>query len=245
MRIAVRLYLISGIAMIRDCTLPPPGNREFFMQQFQRDFIDFTLDIEALRFGQFELKSGRLSPYFFNSGLFNSGGRLMRLATAYAKAIQESGLEYDVMFGPAYKGIPLVAAIAGKLYDNFGVDVPYSFNRKEAKDHGEGGVIVGAELKGRVLIVDDVISAGTSVRESLALIEAAEAEAIGVAISLDRQERGTGTRSAIQEVQDDYGLSVVNIICLDDLVEFIESSTNEAHRRWLEDIKAYREQYGV
>ena len=215
------------------------------MRDFQREFIAHTLSIGALRFGEFTLKSGRLSPYFFNSGLFNTGARLMRLAAAYAGAIEASGIGFDIMFGPAYKGIPLVAAVAGKLYDLHGVDVPYCFNRKEEKDHGEGGLVVGAELQGRVLIVDDVISAGTSVRESLKIIEAANAQAVGVAISVDRQEKGTGSRSAIQEVQDDYGLQVVNIVNLTNLIEYIATISKPETARWLGPIEAYRDRYGV
>ena len=215
------------------------------MQDFKREFIAHTLEIKALRFGEFTLKSGRNSPYFFNSGLFNTGARLMRLAEAYASAIEASGLAFDVLFGPAYKGIPLVATVVGKLFELYGNDVPYCFNRKEEKDHGEGGVVVGAKLQGRVLIVDDVISAGTSVRESITLIEGENAQAVGVAISVDRQEKGTGSRSAIQEVRDDHGLVVVSIVNLDNLVEFIATSAEPETSRWLDAIQAYRDRYGV
>ena len=212
------------------------------MKNYRNEFIEYALGLEVLRFGQFTLKSGRKSPYFFNSGLFNSGASLARLGEFYAYAIAESGLDFDMIYGPAYKGIPLAAATAIALFNKHQRDVPYAFNRKEAKDHGEGGVIVGAPLKGKILIIDDVISAGTSVRESMRIIEAAGAQAVAVAIALDRQEVGTGSTSAIQEVERDFGISAINIICLDDLVNYL---AQQGRNEELGAIKAYRQQYGV
>lgn len=213
------------------------------MQDYQREFISFAIDKGVLRFGEFTLKSGRLSPYFFNSGLFNTGGSLARLGRYYAQAIVESGVEFDMLFGPAYKGIPLVAAIGTALAEHHGRDVPYCFNRKEAKDHGEGGMTVGAELSGKVLIVDDVISAGTSVRESVAIIEAAGAKPAGVAIALNRQERGAGATSAIQEIEQQYAMPVVSIVKLDDLLAYLgEQPGMQSH---LVAVRAYRERYGA
>ncbi|MCK4588076.1 MAG: orotate phosphoribosyltransferase, partial [Gammaproteobacteria bacterium] len=208
-----------------------------------KEFLDFAIDVGVLRFGEFTLKSGRVSPYFFNSGLFNTGSSLARLGRYYAQAVVESGIEFDMIYGPAYKGIPLASTLAIALADHHDRDVPYCFNRKEAKTHGEGGSIVGAELQGRVLIIDDVISAGTSVRESVDIINIAGATTAGVVIALDRQERGQGTTSAIQEVEKDYGLNVANIVCLDNLVEYLESTTDETGH--LSAIHGYREQYGV
>ncbi len=213
------------------------------MQDYKREFIKFALASEVLRFGEFTLKSGRLSPYFFNAGLFNSGAKLAQLGRFYAAAIQDAGIDFDVLFGPAYKGIPLAGTAAIALADHHDRDVPYSFNRKEAKDHGEGGNIVGAPLAGGVLIVDDVITAGTAIGESMALIKAAGAKAAGVVIALDRQERGKGERSAIQEVEANYGMPVVSIITLDDLIEFLENS--DEFKPHLGKIRAYRDQYGV
>ena len=213
------------------------------MQDYQKEFLDFAIDVGVLRFGEFTLKSGRISPYFFNSGLFNTGSSLARLGRYYAQAVVESGTKFDMIYGPAYKGIPLASTLAIALADHHDRDVSYCFNRKEAKSHGEGGIIVGAELKERVLIIDDVISAGTSIRESVDIIKNAGATTAGVVIALDRQERGQGETSAIQEVNKDYGISVTNIVCLDDLVEYLESSTNETEH--LNAIQKYREQYGV
>ena len=213
------------------------------MQDYQREFLDFAIDIGVLRFGEFTLKSGRKSPYFFNSGLFNTGASLARLGRYYAQAVISSGSEFDMIYGPAYKGIPLAASLAIALADNHGRDVPYCFNRKEAKDHGEGGVIVGAALAGRVLIIDDVISAGTSVRESVDIIQSAGATPAGVVIALDRQERGQGETSAIQEVERDFGLSVASIVCLDNLQTYLGEQANQAEA--LAAIRSYREQYGV
>jgi len=213
------------------------------MQDYEKEFLDFAIDVGVLRFGEFTLKSGRVSPYFFNSGLFNTGSSLARLGRYYAQAVVESGIEFDMIYGPAYKGIPLASTLAIALADHHDRDVPYCFNRKEAKTHGEGGSIVGAELEGRVLIIDDVISAGTSVRESVDIINIAGATTAGVVIALDRQERGQGETSAIQEVEKDYGLNVANIVCLDNLVEYLESSKNETDH--LSSIQKYRAQYGV
>lgn len=213
------------------------------MKDYQRDFIEFALSTGVLKFGSFTLKSGRQSPYFFNSGLFNSGASLARLGRFYAQTIAESGLEFDVLFGPAYKGIPLASTTVVALADQHQRDVPYVFNRKEVKDHGEGGQLVGAELKGKVLIIDDVISAGTSVRESVEIIRAAGAEPAGVVIALDRQERGQGELSAIQEVQAEHGIPVLNIICLNDLLGYLEN--NPELGEFLPAVQAYRDQYGV
>jgi orotate phosphoribosyltransferase len=213
------------------------------MQRYKQQFIRFCLDLGVLRFGEFTLKSGRISPYFFNAGLFNTGGAMLELGRFYASALADSGLDYDMLFGPAYKGIPLVTATASALADRFGIDKPLAFNRKEAKDHGEGGSIVGAPLAGSVLIVDDVITAGTAIRESETLIAAAGARPAGVLIALDRQERGQGERSAVQEVEDSMGVKVVSIIGLADLVAHLESSTG--HENELAAVAAYRDRYGV
>jgi len=213
------------------------------MQDYQKEFLDFALDVGVLRFGEFTLKSGRLSPYFFNAGLFNTGAALARLGRYYAQTIMDSGIAFDVLYGPAYKGIPLAAVTAAALYDQHGRDVAYAFNRKEAKDHGEGGVIVGHALEGRVLIIDDVISAGTSVRESMDIIEQLGAKAAGVVIALDRQEKGQGELSAIQEVERDYNIPVAGIVKLQDLVSFLEEKGNAPDQ--LQAIRDYREKYGV
>jgi orotate phosphoribosyltransferase len=213
------------------------------MHEYQREFLDLAIAAGALRFGEFTLKSGRRSPYFFNAGAFHTGDLLGRLAHCYAEAILESGVEFDVLFGPAYKGIPLAAATSVLLAREFGRDLPYAFNRKEAKDHGEGGWIIGSPLRGKVLIIDDVISAGTSVRESIATIRAAGASAVAVAIALDRQERGSGARSAVQEVEEDLGLHVVSVASLADLLEYLERERDDPVL--LERVRAYRQTYGV
>ena len=213
------------------------------MQDYQREFLDFALDRGVLRFGRFTLKSGRVSPYFFNAGLFNTGGALARLGRFYAQAIVASGIRFDVLYGPAYKGIPLAAVTAAALYDHHGIDVPYAFNRKEAKGHGEGGSIVGHALEGDILIIDDVITAGTAIRESIDIIGAEGARPAGVVIALDRQERGKGERSAIQEVEADYGMPVAAIVRLADLVDFIRQHGDAAEH--LANIEAYRREYGV
>ncbi|WP_455211425.1 orotate phosphoribosyltransferase [Kaarinaea lacus] len=213
------------------------------MEKYQQEFIEFALQIGVLRFGEFTLKSGRKSPYFFNAGLFNSGQSLAKLGRYYAQTIVDAKLQVDVLYGPAYKGIPLAAATAIALADHHGIDMPYAFNRKEVKDHGEGGIIVGAPLQGQVLIIDDVISAGTSVRESIDIITASNAEPAGVVIALDRQEKGQGETSAIQEVEQNYGLKVASIIQLQLLIEYLERQS--AMQDSLQAIYAYREKYGV
>ena len=205
-------------------------------------FIDLCLRLGVLRFGEFKLKSGRLSPYFFNAGSFNTGGGLGELGRHYAEAIQKAAWSFDVLFGPAYKGIPLVAAASIALADRHGRDVPWAFNRKEAKDHGEGGSIVGTPLRGRVLIVDDVITAGTAIREAVDIITAAGAQPVGVVLALDRQERGTGQLSAVQEVEQTLRLPVTSILKLADLIEYLERSGNANQ---LAATRAYRSQYGV
>ena len=209
---------------------------------FRQEFIRFTIEQNVLRFGEFKTKAGRLSPYFFNAGLFCDGAALKRLAQFYAKAILAAGVGFDMLFGPAYKGIPLVAAVAIALADA-GRNTRYSFNRKEEKDHGEGGSVIGAPLSGRVLIVDDVISAGTSVRESVNLIRASNAIPCGVAIALDRMERGSGALSAVQEVRASYNIPVVSIATLDDLLGYLKAEPG--HSQHLAAVGRYREQYGV
>lgn len=213
------------------------------MKPYQHEFIEFAIQTGVLRFGSFTLKSGRISPYFFNSGLFNSGASLARLGRFYAQAIADSQVDYDILFGPAYKGIPLASTTVIALADHHQRDVPYVFNRKEVKDHGEGGQLVGAELKGNILIIDDVISAGTSVRESVDIINAAGAKPAGVIIALDRQERGQDNRSAIQEVEAEHHIPVISIICLNDLLSYLQNNVELAE--FLPAVQAYREQYGV
>ena len=213
------------------------------MKNYQHEFIDFAITAGVLRFGEFTLKSGRSSPYFFNAGLFNTGELLARLGRCYAQAIVDSAIEFDVLFGPAYKGIPLAAATAVALADHHERNVPWCFNRKEAKDHGEGGNLVGSELAGRVLVIDDVITAGTAIRESVDIIGAAGATLGGVVIALDRQERGQGERSAIQEVETEHGIPVTSIVTLAHLLEYLQSQggrdTDVAR------IESYRAQYGI
>lgn len=205
-------------------------------------FIDLCLELGVLRFGEFKLKSGRTSPYFFNAGLFKSGRALAALGRHYAQAIQTANLGYDMLFGPAYKGIPLVATTAIALADQHGRDAPWAFNRKEAKDHGEGGTIVGTPLAGRVLIVDDVITAGTAIRESVNIIRSAGATPMGVLIALDRQERGQSERSAVQEVEQDLALPVTSIVKLQDLIAHVETHGEMAQ---LDALRRYRAQYGI
>ena len=212
------------------------------MSDFRQDFIRFAVDEQVLRFGEFVTKAGRLSPYFFNAGLSNHGASLLKLARFYAQAIRASGIEFDMLFGPAYKGITLAGATAMMLAED-GLDIPFAFNRKEAKDHGEGGTLIGAPLQGRVLIIDDVISAGTSVRESVALIRAHGATPAAVSIALDRKERGQGELSAVQEVQRDYGMPVIAIATLDDLLGYLAHSPDLADNQI--KVQAYRNQYGV
>jgi len=213
------------------------------MQAYQREFIQFSIESEVLRFGEFTLKSGRVSPYFFNAGLFNTGKRLARLGQFYADAIVASGIEFDVLFGPAYKGIPLVSAVSIALHEKHNLDKPWVFNRKEAKSHGEGGTLVGAELNGRVLVIDDVITAGTAIRESLDLIKSSSARLAAVCVSIDRQEKGQGERSAIQELEHDHAVQVVTIAQLSTLVTYL--SENKSHANTVADIKRYRDQYGI
>ena len=213
------------------------------MQAYKREFIDLALELGVLRFGEFTLKSGRVSPYFFNAGLFNTGYAAARLGRYYAAAIAESGVKFDMLFGPAYKGIPLAALSAAALAEHQDIDVPFAFNRKEAKAHGEGGSIVGASLAGRVLIVDDVITAGTAVREAYQIIAAAGAEVAALAISLDRQERGQSTLSAVQELKQALGIPVISIIRLNDLISVLEESSD--YGEFLEPVVKYRQEYGV
>jgi len=212
------------------------------MENFRQDFIRFAVQQQVLRFGEFKTKAGRLSPYFFNAGLFNDGASLKNLAQFYTQAILASDVPFDMLFGPAYKGIPLAAAIAITLAEQ-GRNIPYSYNRKEAKDHGEGGTTVGAKLHGRVLIVDDVISAGTSVRESIELIRSAGAQPCGVVIALDRMERGQGELSAVQEVQVNYGIPVISIATLDDLLGYLQGEAKMMQN--LHATQSYRDKYGV
>ncbi len=213
------------------------------MKQYQRDFIAFALKTEVLQLGEFTLKSGRVSPYFFNSGLFNSGSSLARLGQYYAQAIIDSDLQFDNLFGPAYKGIPLASTTVVALAEHHQIDMPFSFNRKEIKDHGEGGQLVGAPLNGKVLIIDDVISAGTSVRESINIIQSENAKPAGVIIALDRQERGQDARSAIQQVEADYNIPVINIITLNDLLSYLDDQPELSQNR--DAILTYRREYGV
>ncbi|WP_426415583.1 orotate phosphoribosyltransferase [Aestuariirhabdus sp. LZHN29] len=213
------------------------------MQDYQRDFIRFAIEQRVLRFGEFTLKSGRVSPYFFNAGLFNSGGALARLGRYYASALEQSGIDYDVIFGPAYKGIPLAATTAVALADQHGKDLPYAFNRKEAKAHGEGGTLVGAELQGRILIVDDVITAGTAVREVMDIIQAHQATPAAVLIALDRQEKGKGELSAIQEVERDFNIPVISIVNLKQVLAFIQQEPELAQHA--DAIQNYRQRYGI
>ncbi|MFM2317930.1 MAG: orotate phosphoribosyltransferase [Pseudomonadota bacterium] len=213
------------------------------MKPYQQDFLAFAMQQGVLRFGEYTLKSGRISPYFFNAGLFQTGSALSRLGQFYAQAIVDAGLKFDMLFGPAYKGIPLVAAVAIALYEKQGLDYPYAFNRKEAKDHGEGGTIVGASLQGRVLVIDDVMTAGTAIREAAAIVSGQGAELAGVAISLDRQERGQGERSAVQEVQINFGIPVISIVGLDNVIQHVQEQI--ANPTLLAAIQDYRQRYGV
>jgi orotate phosphoribosyltransferase len=213
------------------------------IKDYQYEFIEFAIEAGVLSFGDFTLKSGRVSPYFFNSGLFNTGRQLARLGRFYAQAIVDSGIRFDVLFGPAYKGIPLAAAAGIALADHHDRNVPWCFNRKEAKDHGEGGNLVGAGLTGGVLIIDDVITAGTAIRESVDIIQAAGATPAGVVIALDRQERGRDARSAIQEVEETLGVRVISIVKLEHLAQYLQDRTDRAEE--IEKILAYRAQYGV
>lgn len=213
------------------------------MQDYQREFIEFAIEQNVLRFGEFTLKSGRISPYFFNAGLFNSGVALAKLGRFYAAAIEEAGVSFDVLLGPAYKGIPLAATTAVAMADQYNKDIPYVFNRKEKKDHGEGGNLVGAPLEGGVMIIDDVITAGTAIREVMEIIDAAGATPAATVIALNRQEKGKGELSAIQEVERDYNMPVISIVSLNDLIEYLEEKGDMADE--LAAIRKYREEYGV
>ena len=213
------------------------------MKAYQKEFIEFAIEKQVLKFGEFTLKSGRISPYFFNAGLFNTGRDLARLGRFYAAALQDSGIAYDLLFGPAYKGIPIATTTAVALSNDYDLDVPYCFNRKEAKTHGEGGSLVGSELTGKIMLVDDVITAGTAIRESMDIINAHKAELAGVLIALDRQEKGKAELSAIQEVERDYDAKVISIVELADVVSYLE--TLPEMQQHLESVQAYRQQYGV
>ena len=213
------------------------------MKQYQIDFIEFALERGVLKFGEFTLKSGRISPYFFNAGLFNTGRDLARLGRFYAAALMDSGVDYDLLFGPAYKGIPIASATALQLCEQHDIDMPYCFNRKEKKAHGEGGSLVGSELQGKVMLVDDVITAGTAIRESMDIINNAGAELAGVLIALDRQEKGKGELSAIQEIERDYGATMISIVTLGDLIGYLTEKGEMGDT--LASVTAYREKYGI
>lgn len=213
------------------------------MKEYQKDFIEFAIEKKVLKFGEFTLKSGRVSPYFFNAGLFNTGKDLARLGRFYAAALMDSKIEFNLLFGPAYKGIPIATTAAVALFDSYNLDIPYCFNRKEAKTHGEGGSLVGSSLQGKVMLVDDVITAGTAIRESMNIIKAHKAQLAGVLISLDRQEKGKAELSAIQEIERDYNSKVISIIKLSDLVTFLEKKPEMAEH--LDSINLYREKYGI
>ena len=213
------------------------------MENYKQQFIEFALARQVLKFGEFTLKSGRISPYFFNAGLFNQGADLARLGEFYAAALQDAGLQYDMIFGPAYKGIPIATAVSIALFNRFDINKPVCFNRKETKDHGEGGNLIGSPLRCKVLLVDDVITAGTAIRESMQIIQANEAQLSAVLIALNRQERGNGELSAIQEVERDYQCDVLSIIDFADLMAFIE--TQPEYQQYLPAMRAYREQYGI
>ena len=213
------------------------------MKDYQREFIEFALAKQVLRFGEFTLKSGRTSPYFFNAGLFNTGGDLAKLGRFYASALVDSGIDFELLFGPAYKGIPIATTTAVALADHHDIDMPYCFNRKEAKSHGEGGNLVGSALAGKVMLVDDVITAGTAIRESMEIIKAQGAILSGVLIALDRQEKGQGELSAIQEVERDFDTQVISIITLADLITYLEDKPGMEQD--LKNIKQYREDFGI
>ena len=215
------------------------------MQNYQLQFLEFVIEHQILKFGEFELKSGRISPYFFNAGLFNSGKKLDFLAKSYAEAIVESNLTFDVLFGPAYKGIPLVSTTAIALAKNYDIDKPFAFNRKEAKQHGEKGLIVGANLQGRILILDDVITAGTAIREVVEIIGSAGASVSGIAVALDRQERGLGELSAIQEIEQMLNISVVSIINLENIISYLSSTKDNELLKYLDGVVKYRKLFGV
>lgn len=213
------------------------------MQAYQKEFLDFAIQTKVLCFGEFTLKSGRVSPYFFNAGLFQTGSALSQLGRFYAQSIMDSGIKFDMLLGPAYKGIPLVSVTAAALYEQHGKDYPYAFNRKEVKNHGEGGMIVGAPLKGKVLVVDDVMTAGTAVNEAVAILSAQDAQLAGVSLSLDRQEKGTGELSAVQDIEKKYGVSVSSIVTFSDVIRHLKETKIELSV--MEKVYQYRENYGV
>ena len=213
------------------------------IKNYKKHFLRFAQERDALKFGEFTLKSGRTSPYFFNAGTFNTGEALARLGRYYADAIMASGQQFDMLFGPAYKGIPLVAAVSVALAEHHGQDLPWAFNRKEAKDHGEGGWLVGAPLQGRVLVIDDVITAGTAIREVAALFEKTDATMAGVMVALDRQERGKGELSAIQEVEKTLGVPVGSIVAMNDIIDWLEQQPDSGPM--VAKMRGYRERYGV
>ncbi len=213
------------------------------MENYKQEFIKLSLDIGALRFGEFKLKSGRTSPYFFNMGIFSSGRLIKKVGDCYANALLDSDLECDIIFGPAYKGIPIVTSMSAALSENHGKDIPFVYNRKEAKDHGEGGSTVGINLSGSIVIVDDVITAGTAIRDAAKIIKATEAKITGILISLNRQEKGSGELSAVQEISNDLDVPVISIVTLDEVIEFI--AKDESSQKHLENINAYRQEYGV
>ena len=213
------------------------------LAKYQTEFIEYALEVGVLSFGEYRLKSGRISPYFFNAGAFDTGERLARLGRFYAEALVDSGLSYDALFGPAYKGIPLVSITSVALYERFGIDIPYAFNRKEPKDHGEGGLIVGAHITGKVVIIDDVITAGTAVRETINTLSKTGISVSGILVGIDRQEKGSQSLSAIQEVQAEFGVEVVSIIQLDTIIEYLEEAN--CNHDTLRLISDYRSQYGI
>ncbi len=215
------------------------------MQDYQKAFIDFVIKHEILRFGSFTLKSGRTSPYFFNAGLFNTGEALAFIGKSYAAAIAASNIDYDLLFGPAYKGIPLVSVTAAALAEHHSINKPYCFNRKETKDHGEGGMTVGAPLQGRVMIVDDVITAGTAIREVMDILAKASAKPAGILVALDRQERGAGTRSAIQEIEEQYQIKVIRLITLAQIIEYLSRQDDPDLADKLAAVQRYRDEFGV
>lgn len=213
------------------------------MRAYQKEFLDFAIAQNVLRFGEFTLKSGRTSPYFFNAGLFNTGESIAKLGEFYAQAIVDAGLTFDVLFGPAYKGIPLATATAAALYEKHNINTPYSFNRKEAKDHGEGGNIVGAPLAGKIAIIDDVITAGTAIREVMEILKPTPSEAAAVIVAMDRQERGQGELSAIQEVEREFNIPVISIVSLSNLLEYVNNVPEMAE--YIAAIQDYQQRYGV
>ena len=215
------------------------------MKNYQKEFLHFVIENSILRFGEFTLKSGRVSPYFFNAGLFSTGSKLGFLAQSYAAAIADLTQDYDLLFGPAYKGIPLAAATALSLATRYGIDKPYCFNRKEAKDYGEGGFTVGAPLTGRVLVIDDVITAGTAIREAVEIIQSAGAQLTSIVVAMDRQERGLDETSAIQEIEQTYGIEVAHIISLQDIIDFLQDTEDKALAEHLPSVERYRSEYGA